>query len=184
MTKPPLPPFLPDLATEPLEAERLPDRCADDPAQAGTRGAMHLGDAELFVVGTLRAWVAPIMRPGQPHPDWQELCRLAGVGTQGTSGFDTLMSVIAAQAKRLIDVHCCRCPGLGGDEAAMLCLVAALQAGETLAALDVLRDWLPDVAVGPALHAARRFALHTGKAGLTLPRRGQVIAFPTPRTLH
>jgi len=54
----------------------------------------------------------------------------------------------------------------------------------TLTALEVLGDWLPDHAVGPALRAATRFARGMAEAGLLLPRRGEVVAFPANRTLH
>jgi hypothetical protein len=184
MPKPPLSPFLLDPTAEPPAPEPGDGACADHAPAPGRRGAMDLDAAELFVVATLRAWVAPHMRPGAPHPDWRELFRMAGAGLPAMVAFDGLMSVIGAQAKRQIDVHCCRCPSLGDDEAGMLRLVAALQSGETLAALDILGDWLPDAAIGPALHAARRFALCIAEAGLSLPRRGQVIAFPATRTLH
>jgi hypothetical protein len=184
MPKPPLSPFLLAPTADPVARERQPAGSADHGVPAGPRAAMELEAAELFVVATLRAWVAPKMRPGQQHPDWRELFRMAGVGAAGAVAFDALMSVIGAQAKRLIDVHCCRCPRLGEDETAMLRLVAALQCGETPAALAVLDDWLPGEAIGPALHAARRFALSTTEAGLSLPRRGRMIAFPTSPTLH
>jgi hypothetical protein len=145
---------------------------------------MELGAAELFVLATLRAWVAMRLRSAEPHPDWQELFRLASVRAPAAIAFDSLMSVVGARAKRRIDVHCCRCPTLGEDEAAMLRLIAALQSDASLAALELLQDWLPEDAIAPALHAARRFALGIAAAGLTLPRRGEVLAFPPRRTLH
>jgi hypothetical protein len=184
MPKPPLSPFLLDPTAEPPAPEPGRDACAGQTPAPARRGAMDLDAAELFVVATLRAWVAPHMRPGAPHPDWRELFRVAGAGMPAMVAFDGLMSVIGAQAKRLIDVHCCRCPALGDDEALMLRLVAALQSGETLSTLAILGEWLPEEATGPALHTARRFALAIAEAGLSLPRRGQVIAFPAPRTLH
>jgi hypothetical protein len=94
------------------------------------------------------------------------------------------MSLIGAQAHRLIDVHCCRCPSLGEDERAMLRLIVALQSNELLGALEVLGDWLPVPAVGPALHAARRFALTLSEAHVILPRTAAPVALPPARTLH
>jgi hypothetical protein len=182
MPKLPLSPFLLDPNAEPPTPEPRPAACADHAPGPGQRGALDLDGAELFVIATLRAWVAPRMRPGEAHPDWRELFRMAGLGAPAMIAFDGLMSMIGAQAKRLIDVHCCRCPALGEDEALMLRLVTALQAGETLPALGILGDWLPEEATGPALHAARRFALTIAEAGLSLPRRGQVVVFA--RTLH
>jgi hypothetical protein len=184
MPKPPLSPFLLDSHAEAPAPERDVGACAAHAPAQGRRGAMDLDAGELFVVATLRAWVAPMMRRGEAHPDWRELFRMAGAGVPAMVAFDGLMSVISAQAKRLIDVHCCRCPALGDDEALMLRLVTALQSGETLPALDILGDWLPGDATGPALHAARRFALSITEAGLSLPRRGQVLPFPATRSLH
>jgi hypothetical protein len=93
----------------------------------GERAILDLGPEELFVVAALRAWVAPVMRPGAPHPDWREMFRLAEVASAGAVGFDLLMSVVGSAAQRIIEVRCCRCPSLGADEVAMLRLVAALQ---------------------------------------------------------
>lgn len=188
MPKLPLSPFLLDPNAEPPvrepNAEPHAGACAAHAPAPGRRGAMDLDAAELFVIAALRAWVAPQMHPGEVHPDWRELFRMARVGAPAMVAFDGLMSIIAAQATRLIDVHCCRCPALGEDEGLMLRLVTALQSGEALPALEILGDWLPDEATAPALLAARRFALSIAEAGLALPRRGQVIALHASRTLH
>jgi hypothetical protein len=184
MPKLPLSPFLLDPDAPLPGSDPRSAGCPGHGAPSGRPGAMELGAAELFVVATLRAWVAPLMRPGEPHPDWRELFRLAGVGAPAAIAFDGLMSVIGAHAQRLIEVHCCRCPTLGEDETAMLRLMAALQADRPGAALHVLGDWLPGAAVGPALQAARRFAIGIAEAGLALPRRGEVTPFPPNLTLH
>jgi hypothetical protein len=184
MPKLPLSPFLLAVDADPARSEQDDAGRHDVVCPTAERGAMDLDSAELFVVATLRAWVAPHMRPGEQHPDWRELFRLAGVGMPGLLAFDGLMSIICAQAQRLIDVHCCRCPSLSDDERAMLRLVGALQAEELLGALDVLGDWLPGDAVGPALRAARRFAFAMSEAQLALPRIARPIATPVARTLH
>lgn len=184
MPKLPLSPFLLDPNAELPAPEPASGACAEHAPVPGWRGVMDLDAAELFVVATLRAWVAPHMRPGEAHPDWRELVRLAGAGVPAMVAFDGLMSVIGAQAKRLIDVHCCRCPTLGADETLMLRLVATLQSGEPLAALAILGDWLPDEATGAALSPARCFALAIAEAGLSLPKRGRVLAFSDRHILH
>jgi hypothetical protein len=179
MPKPPLSPFLLDPTAEPM-----PDEDRRTGSAATARGAMDLDSAELFVLATLRAWVAPRMRPEEPYPDWRELFRLAAVGAPGSAAFDTLMSIIGGRAKRLLDVHCCRCPRLGEDETAMLRLLAALQSGDPFAALEILGSWLPGEAIGPALRAAQSFADTIAEAGLVLPRPGRMIGFPGAGTLH
>ncbi len=136
---------------------------------------LDLGPEELFVVAALRAWVSPRMRPGTPHPDWQEMFRLAGVAADGALGFDLLMSVVGEAARRLIEVRCCPCPSLGADEGAMLRLVAALQDDDTLSALDVLSDWVAPGSVAPALRGARRFTAMMLAAGHRLPAQAPPI---------
>ncbi len=142
----------------------------------GERATLDLGPEELFVVAALRAWVAPIMRPGTPHPDWREMFRLAGVAAAGVVGFDLVMSVVGSAAQRIIEVRCCRCPSLGADEVAMLRLVAALQNGDTLSALDILSDWVPPGSVAPALRGAQRFAAMMSAAGHRLPPQAMPMA--------
>jgi len=175
MPKPPLSPFLLDPSADPA------------PAPGGSRApreAIDLDAAALFVVATLRSWVAPLMRPGEDHPDCRDLFAMAGVGAPGVQAFEALMSMIGSQAIRLIDMRCCHCCGVGEDEEAMLRLLAALQASDRATGLLVLRDWLPEEAVPSALQAAWRFAAAMTEAGLRLPAEGRIIVFPGNRTLH
>jgi len=147
---------------------------------------LDLGPDELFVVGALRAWVAPLMRPGSQHPDWRSLFGIAGVAAPGAAGFDLMLTVIAGSAQRLLEVRCCRCPTLGADEAAMLHLVSALQIGDVPGALDVLSDWLPPDSVPAALRAARHFAAAMAAGGLRVslqPHDGRPAA-GAGRVLH
>ncbi len=132
------------------------------------RRLTDLAPSELLVVSTLRAWTAPLF--GEEGHDWRATCRSAGIGPEGQVGFEVLMSVVGASAQRLLEVRCPGCPSIGADEAAMLRLIAALQAEETLGALEVLADWLPEDAVGPALQGARGFARAAATAGLGGPR--------------
>jgi len=151
----------------------------------GERATLELGPAELFVVGALRAWVAPLRAPGGTHPDWREIFALAEVAGPGATAFDGMMSVVARSARRLLDVRCCRCPSLGEDEVALLALVGALQAGDAPGALAVLADWLPPASVMPALQGAQRFATLTAAAGLRLPVAGTaMVSVPMGATLH
>lgn len=93
-------------------------------------------------------------------------------------GFDAMMTVIGGAARRLIDVRCPACPAVSPDEAAMLRLVARLQAGEASGALDVLDDWLGADAVQLAFVGAQRFASFAAAAGLLVVLRAGVTARP------
>jgi hypothetical protein len=135
----------------------------------GERAALDLGSGELFVLAALRAWVAPHRDPEGVHPDWRSLFAMAGVAAEAAQSFDRLLGIVACGATRLLDMRCCRCPGIGADEEALLRIVAALQGGDALSALDDLADWLPPSALTPALQGAQRFAALTAAAGLRLP---------------
>lgn len=128
-----------------------------------------LGPDALFTVGVLRAWVAPVMQPGHPHPDWREICRMIHLDTEGMRGFDRMMGLLTAHAQRLVEVRCCDCPSIGVDERAMLRLVGALQAGDRLSALEVLTGWMPTPIARMALGHALVFARAVAGAGLRLP---------------
>jgi len=170
MSRIPLSPFVfPANGSEPgAPASRTASACAEHLPRPGEGDMMALGPAALFVVASLRVWAAPLMRPNERHPDWQGLFRLAAVAPHGLVGFDVLMTVIGAHARRPIDVHCCACPVLGEDERSMLRLVAALQAGMTTEAVMVLADWLPEDVIVPALTGARQFAAEMSRASLML----------------
>ncbi|WP_439550366.1 hypothetical protein [Falsiroseomonas sp.] len=174
MPKFPYSPFLLDPASDPVP-----------PANGqSARAALDLDAAALFVVATLRSWVAPLIRPGEDHPDCRDLFAMAGVGAPGVAAFDALMVIIGSQAIRLIDMRCCTCCGVGEDEEAMLRLVAALQAADRATGIAVLIDWLPEEAVPLALHAAWCFAAAMAEAGLVLRPSGRIIPFPAGRTMH
>ncbi|WP_439596262.1 hypothetical protein [Falsiroseomonas sp.] len=170
----------------------MPGYECDHPLPApGERPMRELDAGELLVAGALRAWVAPLMAPAERHPDWRRYLGLGGLAAEGLAAFDRLMRLVAHAARRSLDVRCCRCPGLSPDEAALLQLVAALQAGQSFAALEVLTDWLPEPALMPALAAARDFAAALHRARAALPPFGCAMPFASasaaslgPRTLH
>jgi hypothetical protein len=163
------------------------DTCTDHAPTARERPMLDLLPEELLVVGAFRAWFARRLRPDRPAPDWRALFGVAGIAPSGAVGFDLLLSVIGEDARRLIELRCCSCPALGRDEAALLRLVASLQAGATLAALEVLSDWLPPGVIAPALRGANRFAVAMAAAGFRLDEVAPpppVSAVPPPHLLH
>ncbi len=82
--------------------------------------------------------------------------------------FDTMRSILAAQARRLIAVSCCACPGVGEDEAAAIRLFRRRDLPPVLGILD---DWLAPEAVAPALLAAERVAIGMADGGSCCPAR-------------
>jgi len=147
----------------------MPDTLPCAKAHPAAESPVHALDIPgLLVVGAFRAWVAPLVRPGQDHPDWRAILRLAGVPGEGAEGFERLMTVVAGHARRLIEVRCCNCPALGEDEAHMLALLGALQQGEAFTPVRILSDWLPPGQVTPALAGAQRFAAILAAQGLRL----------------
>ncbi len=148
----------------------MPDTHPCPDGHPGTDHPVHgLDTPALLVVGAMRAWVAPLVNPGHTDPAWRGILALAGVPGEAAVGFDRMMSLVAGHARRLIEVRCCQCPTLGVDEAHMLALVAALQAGDAFTPVRILSDWLPAGLVTPALAGAQRFAAVLAAEGLRLP---------------
>ncbi len=105
------------------------------PAQAGhCRGggtadpvcALDLDLPGLALVGSLRAWVAPLLRPGERHPDWRGPLLALRAPAAVVFAWHRLLSAVSVGAARPVEVRCPRCLGLSPDEARLLRVVAAL----------------------------------------------------------
>ncbi len=129
-------------------------------------GTLETGS--LLVLVALRAWVSRIRAPNEPVPDWRELMRAAELPEATAARFDTLMGHVRHGMRRALDVRCWTCPRVGADEEAMLHMMAALQAGDRLSALDTLADWLGPDAATQALPGAEAFATALKEEGLVL----------------
>jgi hypothetical protein len=136
-----------------------------------TDGQVHgLVTAEMLALATLRMWAAPHRRPNQPHPDWREGPRVAGLEDDAADAFDVLMRLVVAAAHKQLDVRCPKCPGLGADEVAFLEMVRAVQA-HPRAADAGLSGWLPPPAVRAARPFLAQFAAAMAARDLWLPER-------------
>jgi len=131
----------------------------------------ELRTTELFTVALLRLWVLRHREPGGAHPDWRGGFAAARLDPQGMAAFDALFRVVAATARRSLDVRCQQCLHLGADEAWLLRLVSLLQHGRDAAAQAVLEQWLPPTAARFALLPARGFASALAAAAMTVPLR-------------
>lgn len=138
------------------------------------RLAEALDPGSLLVLAALRAWVSQQRAPGQPAPEWRALFRIGEVSATAAACFDTLMGHVRHGMRRALDIRCFACPRVGADEEAMLRIIAALQEGDRLSALDELADWLGPEAAMRTLPAADAFAgaiKEEGLAILALPPR-------------
>jgi hypothetical protein len=141
------------------------------PVYAVNEPLADLRTAELFVISSLRLWVLPHRDPTGVHPDWRGGFVAAGIDDFGAPAFDGLFQIVAATARRSLDVRCLRCARLGEDEGFLLQLLSLLQRERTEAASAILRDWLPSAAARLALLPAQGFARALMEGGLSIPVR-------------
>jgi len=133
--------------------------------------AAALDAAERVLLVAIRWWVAAFRRADDPLPQLCADMAAAGVDDAALS-VDGLMSVLARTARRTIDIHCPRCPGLSEDEQRLLQVASLAQAGDVERAERVLRAALltaqgAELALVPIEGLGHVFAM----AGLFFRRR-------------
>jgi len=142
----------------------------------------RLRTPELFLLSTLRLWIAGAVDPEGRHPRWSEGCHVAGLRPAAVTGFDAFWRLMAAAPRRPghapLDLRCPTCPRLGADEAWFLQAVQALQAGEDRATVAILARWLPPAAQRLALPPLMALAAGLLEAELALPDRARLPALP------
>ncbi len=131
----------------------------------------ELGAAELLLVASARIASLPYRDPTGSHLDWRLDFVRAGIDDNGIPAFDALFQIMAAVARRSLDVRCLRCARLGEDEAWMLQLIGLLQRGDTGSAAAILADWLPPAAARIAVAPAHDLALAMFEVNLRIPHR-------------
>ena len=124
---------------------------------------------ELFVITSVRLWVAPFRHPSIAVPDWQEGFHYANLDQAAAPSFDTLIRIIAASSRRNLDVrwHCC--PLLGEAESRLLYSIALLQRKRLDESYAFISEWLSPPAARVALDPGERLAISLLKAGLAVP---------------
>ena len=160
------------------------------PAYPAETPLQRLCAVELFVVCTSRFWVADYRDDDCEYVSWRRGFAHAGISEEGAEGFDALLWVIAASARRTLDVRDVRCPRVGDDEAWLLQLVGSLQRDRLAEAVAILSDWLLPTGVRLALGPAQRLASALAGRALRIPDRridpsvgeGAVPARPMART--
>ena len=113
-----------------------------------------LKTAELFLLTTLRLWLAAHRRANVP--DWRQGLAAAGLMEDGAADFDMTLRILIAGV-RTLDSRPAGHPRLGADEARLLRLFGALQHGDTGAAAAILQGWLPSKPLRWLMRYARSF---------------------------
>ena len=145
-----------------------------DAAAASGRPVLSLEAEALFVVGVSRAWTAAL----QPEtPDWRQIFTLASLPAEAAAAYGSFMALVTQSRRRPLDIRGCSCPEVGRDEEALLRLIGAVQAGDLLAALDELDDWLRPGNRTPVLRAAGAVAALFEAHDIQVPHRA---AAPRP----
>jgi hypothetical protein len=141
------------------------------PVYAAKTPLSELQTAELFVVVSLRLWVAALRDPTSVDRGWRSGFDAAGLDAVGRDAFDALFRTVAATALRSLDVRCPRCAELGADEGRLLQLLSLIQRGRSGEAAAILADWMPASARRLALVSAQDFAASLLEGGLLIPLR-------------
>lgn len=127
-----------------------------------------LKTAELFLLTTLRLWLAAHRRA--QVPDWRQGLAAAGLMEDGAADFDMTLRILIARVRQL-DSRAAGHPRLSADEARLLRLFGALQRGETGEAVEFLQVWLPSKPLRWLLRYARSFVGVMASQKLILPDR-------------
>ena len=127
----------------------------------------NLRFAEQFTVWALRKWVAS-MRSGTKSLDELNRAFLEARMGDEFAPFDHLMRLVAASAKRTIDVRCVGCRLVSPDEAMALAMFEAQQRGEAVSAHMYLDDWVPPAAARIAFHSVGYVAEAMDRGGIRL----------------
>ncbi|MEJ0025037.1 MAG: hypothetical protein WDN01_03320 [Rhizomicrobium sp.] len=130
----------------------------------------RLHTSELLLVTTLRLFAAAHCHPDSGI-DWRGGLAASGAGCCAVPAFDALFGIVAATARRSLDVRCRHCPSLSHDEGRLLQLVSLLQHGRAWEARDVLAGWLAPAAVRLAVFPAKGLAAALARADLVVPLR-------------
>ncbi len=151
----------------PLPASDYPTRATD------------LDRAESLLLIAIRWWVAAMRTAEDPLPRLSQGLDMAGA-REAAFSIDALMGVVARTARRMLTVHCPRCPNLSDDETQLLHAASLAQDGDSPAAERALRHALlsaqgAEFALGPLEGLGTLFT----EASLLLRRRRPRETDPT-----
>lgn len=154
------------------------------PVRPGDLAFRELRFAEQFVVWSLRKWVEVMRGDDKDTAALREAFLQAKVG-DAFEAFDYLMRIVAAGAKRTIDVRCVRCREVSLDESMVLGMIEAGQEGDAVSAHMYLDDWVPTAAARTAFSPVSFIAEAMDRAGMRLSgNRDRHLGFRFDRALH
>ena len=154
------------------------------PLHPGDVAFCELRFAEQFVVWSVRKWVEVMRSDDKDTAVLREAFLQAKVG-DAYEAFDYLMRIVAASAKRTIDVRCVRCQEVSLDESMVLGMVEAGQQGDAVSAHMYLDDWVPTAAARIAFSPVSFVAEAMDRAGMRLTgNRDRHLGFRFDRALH
>jgi hypothetical protein len=119
--------------------------CRPEPAYPTNAPIEELRTPELFVLASLRHWVAPQRDPNGTHGDWRVAFQAAAIEDTASS-FDSFCRILGTAALAPLDVRYVKCARLGEDEAWLLQLVSLMQRDRVIEAAAILEH--------PGLHEA------------------------------
>jgi hypothetical protein len=154
------------------------------PVHAGDLAFRELRFAEQFVVWSVRKWVEVMRSDEKDVAGLREAFLQAKVGDV-FEAFDHLMRIVAASAKRTIDVRCVRCNAVSLDESMVLGMIEAGQQGDAVTAHMYLDDWIPTAAARIAFSPVSFVAEAMDRAGMRLAgNRDRHLGFRFDRAVH
>jgi predicted glycoside hydrolase/deacetylase ChbG (UPF0249 family) len=168
----------------------MPDEshiCETHHAEAPVSGDLlfrELRFAEQFTVWALRKWVAVMKSGDKDDAVLQEAFAQARIG-EAFASFDYLMRIVAASAKRTIDVRCVVCHAVSLDETIILGMIEARQQGDAVSTHMYLDDWIPPAAARVAFAPVTCVAETMEQGGLRLAgNRDRHLGFRFDHAVH
>jgi hypothetical protein len=146
----------------------MPHACDTHSSAAPEIQVETLSFAEQFVVWAVRAWVDGYKTGRGRAGLLREGFALAGAA-DGWLLLEELMSILAAAARRPLDVRCLACKTLGEDEAPLLAAIGGLQRDDSVSAIVLAERWLPPTAACAVFRLFAQLAAELRRAGMCLP---------------
>jgi hypothetical protein len=140
--------------------------------------------AEQFTVWSLRKWVAVMRTEAKDTAVLQQAFAEARIG-DAFGAFDYLMRIVAASARRTIDVRCVGCHAVSLDETMALGMIEACQQGDAVSTHLYLDDWIPPAAARIAYDPVACIAEAMDRSGMRLSGNcDRHLGFRFDRAVH